>query len=194
MQLDALIRWLQASERRKEKQQQQHAQHFFNTKTGHLHDHFFFFFFSLSFSLCFVLFSIIFWNVCFCFPFAKLRVFSFVFLRYRFPSFTLGFDGICWLFWFFFETSSLTYHANSRPPTKQIQIKPFSNIQMHTIFFPPHCNAMPMQQHGAAQPMCAYEVKEIMRCVGAAVCLLTKANEIFAASSTCRWQFISLHS
>lgn len=81
------------------------------------------------FSLSFVFFW--FWNMT-VFPLQNGFCSVSSFFRYCFPVYTLRFDGIVWLF-FFFKTFSLTFHANSRPPTKQIQNKPFSNIQMHII-------------------------------------------------------------
>lgn len=57
--------------------------------------------------------------------------------------------------WVFFETFSLTWRANSRPPTKQIHIKPFSNIQMRINIFPPQRIAPGVQCNGTARPMSA---------------------------------------
>lgn len=89
--------------------------------------------FSVWFSFCFVLFY--FWNVCF--PFAKLFIFLSSFLFCSVIVFRLHVTLMeLLIFSIFKKTSSLTYHANGRTPTKQIQIKPFSNIQMYIIFFP----------------------------------------------------------
>lgn len=143
-----------ASERWKKKQQQ-HAQHLLKVtfNCGHLHDHLFFFFFVflLSFSLSFIfgMFVFILQNFLCLFLFLLFVVF----LRSHFASMEL-FGCVV-----FFETTSLTYHANSRPPTKQIQIKPFSNIQMHIIFsrhIALHC----MQRHSTAHQSTTYVCKQ----------------------------------
>lgn len=125
----ALIRW-SLNERRKKKQQQ-HAQQLSTAKL----DTYMITSSSSRFRfLCnFFVFCFYFWNICF--PFAKLFIFSFFFFRYCFPANKLR--SLVELFDCFASLKllhSLTYHANSRPPTKSIQIKPFSNIQMHITF------------------------------------------------------------
>lgn len=110
------------------------------------------------------------------FQFVNLGEFFFPFLFYC-ARICCGWKGVC-LFacpfaYFLYKFSSHTYQSNSRPPTKQIQNKPFSNIDVHfsrhiAILMPMQSIAQCTHTHMCVHVMHVSDMKEtILPCMHA---------------------------